>query len=160
MAGASLAPEGEHRDEAAGSARATWALRLIAGAAGAAAAALALGIPTDVVPNQWFTRMTPVRTLDVVLLVATSLALGALAATYVGRTPAGGGGRGAAGGAFAGLAIGCPVCNKAIVALIGTTGAVSWWGPLQPLVGALGLALALAALRTRVRRLRSCAVTG
>jgi hypothetical protein len=46
-------------------------------------AALAIGIPTDVLPNPWFTRMTPVRTFDVVLGPLTSLAVGALAATFV-----------------------------------------------------------------------------
>jgi hypothetical protein len=52
-----------------------------------AIAALAIGIPTDVLPNPWFTRMTPVRTLDVVLWPPTRLAVGALAAIFALPSP-------------------------------------------------------------------------
>lgn len=151
------APSGAH-DGSPAPARLTSLRR--AGAAGGAAvlSALAMGVPTDVVPNPWFTRMTPVRPLDVVLLATTSVVLGLLAATYVRARGGEGVARGAAGGGLTGLAIGCPVCNKAIVALIGTSGAVNWFGPLQPLLGAGGLLLAASALMLRVRGGRTCSV--
>ena len=135
-----------------------WLRRAEAAVVGGVVSALLMGVPTDVVPNPWFTRMTPVRPLDYVLLAVTSVVLGLLAATYVGGGRAAGGGRGAAGGGLTGLAIGCPVCNKVVVALIGTSGAVSWFGPIQPLLGALGAALAAWALYLRVRPAASCAV--
>ena len=131
-------------------------LRVIAGAAGAAGAAVLMGVPTDVIPNPWFTRMTPVRALDVVFLVLTSITLGALAATYVGARRGGATGRGLAGGTMSGLAIGCPICNKAVVALLGTSGALTWFGPFQPVLGAAGLGLAVWALYLRVRRPEAC----
>jgi hypothetical protein len=137
-----------------------WLRRAEAATAGAIASALLMGVPTDVVPNPWFTRMTPVRPLDVVLLGATSIVLGLLAATYVRGTHAGGGGRAVAGGGLTGIAIACPICNKAVVALVGTSGAVSWFGPIQPLLGAAGFGLALWALYLRLRGVRGCDVRG
>lgn len=132
-----------------------WARRAGAGLAGGAAAALAMGIPTDVVANPWFTRMTPVRPLDVVTLVVTSVLLGLLAASYAGGR-AGGAGRAVGGGGLTVLAIGCPVCNKLVVALIGFSGATTWFAAAQPVLGLAGAALAAWALVLRVRPRRAC----
>ena len=117
--------------------------------------ALVIGIPTDVLPNPWFGRMTPVRTSDVVLLPLMALASGALLATYLGsgrtaKLPKAG--LGASGLGY--LAIGCPVCNKAIVLLLGTSGALTTFEPLQPFLGALSIGLALVGLHLRIRALR------
>lgn len=133
-----------------------WPRRLVFFVLGAALSALAMGLPTDVVPNSWFTRMTPVRPLDVVLLVLTAATLGVLAATYADRRGASGGRRGLLGGGLAGLAIGCPICNKAVVWLIGVSGALSWFGPAQPVIGAAGLGLAVWAVVMRLRTPASC----
>lgn len=57
------------------------------------------------------------------------------------------------------LAVGCPVCNKLVVALIGVSGAFNYFAPLQPLLGGLGLALAAVALALRLRGARrACAL--
>lgn len=68
-------------------------------------------------------------------------------------------------GALAGLgsflAIGCPVCNKIALVLLGASGAMSVWAPIQPLIGAasLGLLGATLAWRMRLRARRgSCVV--
>ena len=113
--------------------------------------ALAVGIPTDVVPNPWFQRMTPVRTFDSVLLPLLSLALGALIATYAVRAAPDGVGQAAGGGLLATFAIGCPVCNKLVVAVLGFSGAVTYFEPIQPLLGLASLALTLYALRRRAQ---------
>ena len=133
-----------------------WGRRAAFAVFGTLLSALAMGLPTDVVPNPWFTRMTPVRPLDVVLLVLTALTLGVLAATYAQSAAGGGGRRGLAGGGLAGLAIGCPVCNKAVVWLLGVSGALTWFGPVQPFIGAVGLGLAVWAVVARLRRPASC----
>ncbi len=54
-------------------------------------------------------------------------------------------------GAF--LAIGCPVCNKVALLLLGASGAMSVYAPLQPLIGAVSLVLlaVTAAWRLRLR---------
>jgi hypothetical protein len=51
------------------------------------------------------------------------------------------------------LAIGCPVCNKVALVLLGASGAMSFWAPLQPIVGAASLLLLVitAAWRLRLR---------
>jgi hypothetical protein len=116
------------------------------------AVALVTGIPTDVLPNPWFQRMTPVRTLDVVLWPLISLASGSLLATYA--LPGANSGRELKGGAGGGLlgvfAIGCPVCNKLVVAAIGVSGALTFFEPIQPLLGVLAVAIPLLVLRWRL----------
>ena len=123
---------------------------------------VAIGVPTDVLPNPWFTRMTPVRPLDLVLWPLTSIVLGALLATLV---LGGGLGRsrtlstGAGGGLLSAFAIGCPVCNKLVVAVLGFSGALTYFEPAQPVLGVAALALGVYGLRRRLRDLgRPCPV--
>lgn len=136
---------------------------LLTALGGMVVALLAMGIPTDVVPNPWFTRMTSVRTLDVVFLVLTSLLLGPLIATYLSSTLAKSIKTSAKAGLLSGplgwFAIGCPICNKIIVALLGVSGALNYFEPIQPLLGLLGVGLAAAALYVRLSSYgRSCAL--
>ena len=122
---------------------------------GAGLAALALiGIPTAVIPNQWFTRMTPVRTQDYVTLALAVALATALGATYAlpvrcSVRP----GRLAAGGYLSVLAVGCPICNKIVVLLLGVSGALTYFQPLQPLLALASLALLGYALAVRLRAL-------
>ena len=128
----------------------------------AVVAALAIGIPSDLVPNPIFGRPVPVRPIDVVIWAITSALIGLILAIRPGRTDDADGVEGVDvddpaetravwGGIVSFLAVGCPVCNQAVVALIGTSGALSWWAPVQPFVGALAIGLLLVALRTRLR---------
>lgn len=118
--------------------------------------AVAIGVPTDVLPNPWFTRMTPATTSNYIFWVASSVLTGALLATYLlprvkrNRIAAAGAGSGYLGV----LAVGCPVCNKLIVSLLGVSGAFNYFAPIQPLLGAAGLALAALALAIRLRGAR------
>lgn len=131
---------------------------LLTTAAAAVVVALLIGIPTDVLPNPWFARMTPVRTLDMILWPLTSLLTGALLATYVlpaacvRRTP---GTAGVASGTLGWLAIGCPICNKLVVGVLGITGALNVFAPVQPLLGLLGVAIAATGLSLRLRLVRA-----
>lgn len=117
--------------------------------------ALVTGLPTVLVENPWFTRMTPVRPLDVVLWVVLSPLAGALIATYaVDRARSGTAAvHGAGTGLASTFAIGCPVCNKLVVMLLGTSGALTWFAPVQPVLGLAAVAFAVWALRVRVRQL-------
>lgn len=56
------------------------------------------------------------------------------------------------------LAVGCPVCNKLVVAAVGISGALNVWAPIQPVIAAASLALLGWALWRRVATLRSCPV--
>ena len=119
---------------------------------------VAIGIPTDVLPNPWFTRMTPVRTLDLILWPLTSVVLGALLATYVLRShtpPVRPLSQSAGGGLLSAFAIGCPVCNKLIVAILGFSGALTYFEPVQPVLGVAAVALGAYGLRRRVLDLTS-----
>ena len=135
-------------------------------ALGTAAALLLLGIPTAVIPNPFFIRMTPTEGFNVVVWVVSAPLIGLLIATYV-RPPLHpaahpeaepGAGRATLGGIAAYLAIGCPICNKIVVAALGVTGALNVFAPLQPLIGAGSVALLGATLAWRLRdRARRCA---
>jgi len=130
-------------------------LRVIAGGiAGLAGAALAIATITALYPNPLFRRMTPVRQQDWGFLLATSALMGVLGATYM--IPAASAScekRVAGGGLLSLLAIGCPVCNKVVVLLLGGSGALTYWAPIQPLVALAGLMLLVWAVRQRLAAL-------
>lgn len=138
-----------------------WRYWAAAGVASIGTAVL-IGIPTDVLPNPWFTRMTPVRPLDYVFWPSTSLLVGMLLASYL--LPAGALGQagrrvGFGSGLLGWLAIGCPICNKLIVGLLGVSGALQYFGRLQPLLGFAGVVLAAGALAVRLRSFaRGCRI--
>jgi len=141
-----------------------WAIAL----AGSAVSLLVLGIPTAVIPNPFFIRMTPTEPFSVATWVLSALLSGPLIATYV-VSPVGAEldqGEGRARSSLAGfgayLAIGCPICNKVIVAVLGVSGALNVFAPVQPFLGAasvilLGLMLAWR-LRLRIARCASCVI--
>lgn len=135
---------------------------LAATALGTGLTALILGIPTDLVPNPWFTRMIPPEAGNYFFWVSTSVVTGALLATYAlpkVALSAKEGGAGLGGGVLGLLAAGCPVCNKLVVLLLGVSGALTYFEPVQPFLGAIGLILAGTALAVRLRAVRrACAL--
>ncbi len=140
-----------------------WGARRWAAAAiGAAAVALILGLPTELVPNGVFARsVTPPTWWHYPVWIATSVLSGLLIATYVrqrGRPEPTGEGREGFATVLAFFAIGCPVCNKLVVLALGSTGALTWFGPVQPVLGVVALVLLAAALRARLRGEQACTV--
>src|SRR4051794_13036787 len=130
-----------------------WLIALVAGVG----TAIVVGLPTVLIPSPFFLRMTPVRPLDYVLWLATALLTGPLVAMYVPRATgipvvcSAGPARLTIGGVLWTLGGGCPVCNKVAVLLLGAGGALPYFPPLQPLLGALAIALLAATLPTRLR---------
>jgi hypothetical protein len=125
--------------------------------------ALVLAIPTAIIANPYFTRMTPVEPEQYVFWILTSLLTGALLATYLEPGLRQGlAGRSAGAGVLGVLAVGCPICNKLVVALLGTSGALSYFAPVQPLLGVAAAGLAGYGLWVRMRALatRSCPLPG
>jgi len=55
------------------------------------------------------------------------------------------------------FAIGCPVCNKLVVLALGTGGALTYFAPVQPVLGLLSVGLLFYVLYTRLSTERSCA---
>lgn len=124
---------------------------------GALVVALAVGLPTDVIPNPVFGRPVDVTWWSYPSLIVTSILGGLLLATYVADQEAVITERkGIAGGLLGFFAIGCPVCNKLVVIAIGTSGALDWFAPTQPLLAVLSVAFLLFALRQRLKGVAVC----
>jgi H+/Cl- antiporter ClcA len=133
--------------------------------------ALAIGLPTDVIPNPVFGRPVDITWWSYPTLVVTAVLGGLLAATYVrvGARPAaadaGGeveidrpGKLGSLGGLLGFFAVGCPVCNKLVVIALGTTGTLEWFAPAQPILAVASIVLLAWALRVRLRGATSCPI--
>lgn len=120
--------------------------------------ALAIGLPTDVIPNSVFGRQgTPVEPWAVPVLAITAVLSGLLFATYfqdgaIGETgdavgldqPSRFGGFGALLSFFA---VGCPIYNRLVVIALGTSSALTWFAAVQPYLGVIALVLLVWALR-------------
>lgn len=140
-----------------------WTMRQWGAAGvGTAASLVLLGIPAVLIPNGLFSREIEPTWWSYPVWAATALLFGLLLATYARPAPErrqdSAGPRGLGGGILAWLAIGCPVCNKLVLLTVGTSGALTWFAPLQPLLAVAGLVLLVVALRTRLRTAASCPV--
>jgi hypothetical protein len=124
-----------------------WALAAVA----AAVSAVVTGVPTDLIPTPLFGRSIDAAGWAYPVWIVSSLLAGLLVATELrpGRPLAGG-------GILALFAVGCPVCNKPAILLLGAGGAVTWLGPFQPVLGALAIVLLAVALGVRLRARASC----
>lgn len=122
----------------------------VAAAAGLATL-LVIGVVAAIVDNPLFARMTPVRAQDYAIWLASGLLMGLIAGTFVGPVPAGHKGKATSGGLLSLLAVGCPICNKLVVLLLGVSGALTVFGPAQLYLGALSVALLAWTFHLRVR---------
>ena len=124
-------------------------------------AALLMGVPTGIVSTGLYTRMTPVLWWNYPVWAVSAVLVGMVAATYVraGAPPSSAPDRSrrAVGGTLlTTFAVGCPVCNKLVVGLIGASGATSYWSSLQPVLGVASVALLLTGLVVRLRGQVAC----
>lgn len=112
------------------------------------------GIPTAVIPNPWFGRMTPVTIVDYFFLITTSglLALYVALPTPSKHTTA------TAGGIANFFAVSCPLCNKLFVLLLGASAVMHYIEPLRVWFGALGVMLAGVAVWTKIKGCKTCKV--
>ena len=126
--------------------------------AGFLATLIPVGIPTAIIENPIFSRMTATRTQDYLIWIATALLAGLTVGTFAvlpGSNPKGL----LQGGVLSFLAVGCPICNKLVVALIGVSGALTFFAPLQLYLGLLALLLLAWTFLLRLRSLAgSCAL--
>lgn len=141
----------------------TWVVRqwVVSGVV-AALVALVMGLATAIIDNPLFVRMIPTPWWAYPVWIASAVLLGLLVGTYV--APRGKEAtatrndqrRGLGGMLLAWFAVGCPTCNMLVVLALGTSGAVSWFQPLQPILAAGSLVLLVIALRSRLRNATSC----
>jgi len=150
-----------------------WTVRRWAAAAGAAVlSALLLGIPTELIPNPVFARKIEAPLWTYPSLAVTAILAGLLIATYVRDQPRASDerlvdldaaspeeARGVTvGGLLSFFAIGCPTCNKLVLLALGSSGAITWFEPVQPLLALGGIAVLGWALRRRLQNDVSCAL--
>jgi len=126
-------------------------------------AALLIGIPTVLIPNPLFSRMTPTSLQDYtiwgisVVLIGPVMALATLypADSVPKAKNRSGGGQALGGTLLSFFSVGCPICNKVIVFLLGVGGAMTFFNPLRPFLGIASIILLSVTLFLRVRVLRS-----
>lgn len=138
--------------------------RWLAAAAATLAAGLVLGLPTALVPNPVFARQIAAPAWSYPALAVTAILTGLLLATYVRddareEVAAEDAKRFTVGGLLAFFAIGCPTCNKLVLLALGTSGAITWFEPVQPYLAVAGIAVLGFALHRRIRNEVSCPVT-
>jgi hypothetical protein len=133
---------------------------------------LAFGVAAAIIPNPVFGRQIPPEPFAIAVWLVSAPLMGLLGATYSAPAipaatatrlmplviePAGGASHrqgttlGTVAGFGAFLAIGCPVCNKVALVLLGAGGAMTVFAPLQPLIGAASLVLLAGTLAWRFR---------
>jgi hypothetical protein len=137
-----------------------------------AASLLAFGLVAAIIPNPVFGRQIPPEPFAIAVWLLSAPLMGLLGATYSApAAPAGAAGEpvplvvtpaagasgregtalGTAASVAAFLAIGCPVCNKIALVLLGASGAMTVFAPLQPVIGAASLVLLAGTLAWRLR---------
>jgi hypothetical protein len=131
---------------------------------------VAFGLIAAIIPNPVFGRQIPPEPFAIAVWLVSAPLIGLLGATYTARAvpasatmgalvlvPAGdlGERQGTTLGTVASLgtflAIGCPVCNKIALVLLGASGAMTLFAPIQPIIGAASLMLLAATLAWRFR---------
>ena len=124
-----------------------------------AVALAAFGLVSAIIPNPVFGRQVPPEPFAVWVWLASAPLMGIVGATYTSPARASttaialplGATKppeersattlGTIGSLGTFLAIGCPVCNKIALILLGASGALTVYAPLQPMIGAASLAL-------------------
>lgn len=140
----------------------SWpARRLVVAALTAAATAVLTAIPTDLIDTPLFTREIPPTWWAWPVLAVNAVLAGLVTASYVARrdtTPVRDTGTrfGTVGALTTFFAVGCPVCNKPVLLVLGYTGAIQFFEPVQPYLALASVALLTWALGVRLSRERSC----
>src|SRR5438132_332106 len=131
-----------------------------------AGSALLLGVPTLLIPNHLFSRTVPTGPQDYAIWIVSALLLGPLLALMtlypmpspkaaLGKGSVVGSGRAFGGALLSFFSVGCPVCNKVVVLLLGLGGAMTIFNPLRPFLGVASIVLLSVTLFLRVRVVRS-----
>lgn len=120
-----------------------------------------IAIPTDLIDNPVFGREVPPTWWAWPSLLFSSLLAGLLVASYVAspvQTPTDRSSTrsGWAGSLLTFFAVGCPVCNKLVLLVLGSAGAMTWFEPVQPLLQIAAVVLLGWALRQRLHGELSC----
>lgn len=108
---------------------------------------LVFGTVTVLVKNPYFIRMTHVHWYDYTFLILTALLTGVYASLYYYNKSSKESldkkcNYTAAGGIIGGLfSFGCAICNKLLVFLLGLSGVIAYFMPIQPILGVISIAV-------------------
>lgn len=125
-----------------------------------------IAVPTDLIDTPVFGREVPPTWWSWPALLVSAVLSGLLFATYVrnGDEPEQedrrSGRLGGAGGLLTFFAVGCPVCNKLVLLALGTSGAMTYFEPVQPVLSVAAIGLLVWAVYKRLTGQLSCAVPG
>ena len=132
----------------------------VAATLGTLASLVLLGLVSAIIPNPVFARTIPPDGPAIAVWIASAPLMGVLLATSLsaprsatlapGRDLTGSGLTIGSLAAF--FAIGCPVCNKIVLLALGTTGALTVFAPIQPIIGIGSLVLLTVTVRWSLRR--------
>jgi len=125
-----------------------------------------IALPTAVIPNPIFGRAIETTWWSYPTVVFSAILGGLLIATYVRESvtdpevPVESTDKslrlGTLGGLISFFAVGCPVCNKLVLLALGSSGAISWFAPIQPFLAVISLLFMLWALNVRLINQDSC----
>jgi len=120
---------------------------------------LLFGIPTALIPTPWFIRMIPARLSDYVFLLVNSGLIGAYIGlhTYEKHERNKRGDVMATTGSIANIfAVGCPICNKLLVVLLGASAIMAYIEPMRIWLGILSAGLIAFALWFKIKNIKEC----
>jgi hypothetical protein len=128
-----------------------------------------IALPTAVIPNPIFGRAIETTWWSYPTVIASAILGGLLIATYVRESVSDDEIEvkstdtslriGTLGGFITFFAVGCPVCNKLVLIALGSSGAISWFAPIQPFLAVISLLFMLWALNVRLINQNSCSLT-
>lgn len=97
-------------------------------ASGAAATLLLIGMVASLIENPVFDRQLAARPQDYAIWMSTAVLGGLVLGTFAISPTVTNQGKAASGGVLSAIAVGCPICNKVAVTLLGTSGAFNIFG--------------------------------
>lgn len=133
-----------------------WAVTNLAAAIGLAL----IGLATAIYENPFFMRMTPVRTQDYIIWLLSSVLMGLFVGSDFTASSTSVDGKILSGGLLSVVAVGCPTCNRLVVLLLGTSGALNFFAPIQLYIGVASVFLLGWTLLLRAKTLAgACSVS-
>jgi len=114
-----------------------WSLAVV----GMIATLLVIGLPTALIDNPVFGRQLEARTQDYWIWGISGVLGGLIVGTFAVAPGLTNQNTVTSGGVLATLAVGCPICNKVAVVLLGSSGALNFFGPSQIFLGIASLLL-------------------
>jgi hypothetical protein len=112
------------------------------------------GITTVIIPNSRYIRMTPIALWDYIVYALTGILLGIFVGVYYykRRTSINCANSATIGTVFGLFTYGCSLCNALLMSVIGATGIITYFEPVRPWLGLVGILLLFSAIFYQVKK--------